>query len=209
MVNISLAELTLSRFFRFYYGALLAMAGYISIWRMWSHKEEEDEDSNVKSLQRLRNLMKLLAFVTIATGLSCFLIPRHYIVQSNRVFKVIYYMFAGTAMSFSTLFGIVDIFNYVAGLFQAEYSRSIIQSRLQILVVLIYTLAVGMNFGFLFGLSDVDKASNTFELNIAFMKDQNSCFPVAMVTGTATGLACEVIRQRDKSRLDSPFDVDV
>merc|ERR1719401_174139 len=93
-------------------------------------------------------------------------------------------------------FAIVDGVNYVVGMFQSTVAKPIVESASQVALVLVVSLAMGMAFGFTFGVLDVAD-EEYYHIRMALLRDKKYSQPVGAVLGALAGLGLEWCRQRD------------
>merc|ERR1711862_464048 len=110
--------------------------------------------------------------------------------------KVPLYMTLGLAVAFALTFSIVDVLNYVLGFCQSSIAKPIVESSQQVYLVLVVSLAMGVVFGFTFGLLDVED-EEVYHIHVALMREEHYCFPMGTLLGAVAGFGNEYFRQRD------------
>lgn len=107
--------------------------------------------------------------------------------------KIPIYIILGITLNFSIIFGIIDIINYVFGVFQRNYDKTIVESQIQIMWVFLVSLVMGSLYGFIFGLFDVEDAKR-FEFQAKLLHEEFICLPIAAVLGFIGGVVNEYLR---------------
>eukprot|EP00434_Breviolum_minutum_P045180 symbB.v1.2.040446.t1/scaffold7241.1/size12382/1 len=90
------------------------------------------------------------------------------------------YMTLGLAVAFALTFSIVDVLNYVIGFFQNSVAKPVVESSQQVFLVLIVSLAMGVVFGFTFGLLDVED-EEVYHMRVALMREEHYCYPMGIL----------------------------
>merc|ERR1712232_1094243 len=98
--------------------------------------------------------------------------------------------------AFALTFSIVDVLNYLIGFFQSTVSKPIVESTQQVYLVLLVSLAMGLVFGFTFGLLDVEDEQK-YHIRVALMREEHFCYPMGILLGGIAGFGNEYFRQRD------------
>merc|ERR1719203_794614 len=110
--------------------------------------------------------------------------------------KVPLYMTLGLAVAFALTFSIVDVLNYLLGFFQNSVAKPIVESSQQVYLVLVVSLAMGVVFGFTFGMLDVED-EQVYHIRVALMREEHYCYPMGIALGAASGFGNEYFRQND------------
>merc|ERR1711953_518032 len=100
--------------------------------------------------------------------------------------KVPLYTTLGLAVAFALTFSIVDVLNYVLGFCQSTIAKPIGESSQQVYLVLVVSLAMGVVFGFTFGLLDVED-EQVYHIRVALMREEHYCLPMGVALGAASG----------------------
>merc|ERR1712048_1527898 len=105
-------------------------------------------------------------------------------------------MMLGLAVAFALTFSIVDVLNYLLGFFQNSVAKPIVESAQQVYLVLVVSLAMGVVFGFTFGMLDVED-EQVYHIKVALMREEHYCLPMGILLGAASGFGNEYYRQND------------
>eukprot|EP00913_Durusdinium_trenchii_P031901 g29877.t1 len=170
VVNLALIEISISPFFSMYFGVLFILVGCLILWRVLSHESPDP-------LQMKRLHLSIFAGTIILSGALCFLLDRKIFVGLAPWMKVPLYMTLGLAVAFALTFSIVDVLNYVIGFFQNS--------------------AMGVVFGFTFGLLDVED-EEVYHMRVALMREEHYCYPMGILLGAISGFGNEYYRQKDR-----------
>lgn len=189
VVNLALIEISISPFFSMYFGVLFIVVGCLILWRVLSHESADP-------LQMKRLHLSIFAGTIILSGALCFLLDRKIFVGLAPWMKVPLYMTLGLAVAFALTFSIVDVLNYVIGFFQNSVAKPVVESSQQVFLVLIVSLAMGVVFGFTFGLLDVED-EEVYHMRVALMREEHYCYPMGILLGAVSGFGNEYYRQKD------------
>merc|ERR1719174_2662895 len=189
VVNLALIEISISPFFSMYFGILFTLVGCLIMWRVLSH--EADDPMQMKKMH-----LSIFAGTIILSGLLCFLLDRRMFVGLAAWMKVPLYMTLGLAVAFALTFSIVDVLNYVLGFCQSSIAKPIVESSNQVYLVLVVSLAMGVIFGFTFGLLDVED-EQVYHIRVALMREEHYCYPMGLALGSMAGFGNEHFRQKD------------
>ncbi|KAF8821842.1 putative membrane protein [Cardiosporidium cionae] len=208
IVNCTLVEISLSVFFSMYFGFLFVTVGMVLIWRLSVNNSEEARSRRVQLL--------FFAGMIILSGMLCFILKRNWFMGLNPIFKIPIYSLLGVSIAFALTFSIVDMMNYLVGLFHVSLSKSLVESKSQVYLVLCIALTMGGIFGFIFGVMDVEDA-NTYQIKLALLREEHYCYPIGAILGGVVsnllaGLGNEYLRQKweqQSKRWQSEFDDEV
>lgn len=189
VVNLALIEISISPFFSMYFGILFILVGCLILWRVLSHEASDP-------LQMKKLHLSIFAGTIILSGALCFLLDRKMFVGLAPWMKVPLYMTLGLAVAFALTFSIVDVLNYVLGFCQSTIAKPIVESSQQVYLVLVVSLAMGVVFGFTFGLLDVED-EQMYHIRVALMREEHYCYPMGVVLGALAGFGNEHFRQKD------------
>jgi len=189
LVNLALIEITISPFFSLYFGGVFSLVGCIILWRVRSHNATDPS-------QEKRLHLSVFACLIISSGLLCFLLDRGVFHSMRPWMKVPLYMLLGLSVSFALTFSLVDILNYAVGFCRSGLSKPVVESAQQVHLVLAVSMAMGVAFGFTFGLLDVEDEQR-YHIRVALMREEHCCYPLGVVLGALAGLGSEHLRQRD------------
>lgn len=189
VVNLALIEISISPFFSMYFGVLFTLVGSLIMWRVISHEAEDP-------LQMKKLHLSIFAGTIIVSGALCFLLDRKMFVGLAPWMKVPLYMTLGLAVAFALTFSIVDLLNYILGFCQSSVAKPIVESSQQVYLVLVVSLAMGVIFGFTFGLLDVED-EQAYHIRVALMREEHYCYPMGIALGALAGFGNEHFRQKD------------
>lgn len=206
VVNLALIEISISPFFSMYFGVLFILVGCLILWRVASHETADP-------LQMKKLHLCFFACTIILSGVLCFLLDRRMFVGLSPTFKVPLYMTLGLAVAFALTFSIVDVLNYMLGFCQSSVAKPIVESSQQVYLVLVTSLAMGVVFGFTFGLLDVED-EQAYHIRVALMREEHFCYPMGIALGACAGFGNEYYRQKDDYALyqgvaQTEFDEDI
>lgn len=189
ITNLALIEISISLMFSAYFGGLFILVGGLILWRVISHEAMEP-------LPMPKIFLSAFAGMIVLSGFLCFLLDRKVFVGLRPWMKVPLYTILGSAVSFAMTFAIVDVLNYMVGLCQSSVSKPIVESAQQVMLVLCISLAMGLAFGFTFGVLGVED-EDAYHIRMALLKDERFSEPVGAALGALGGFGLEYIRQRD------------
>lgn len=190
IVNCTLVEVSLSKFFSMYFGILFIAVGIIIFWRLNANSTEDVEN-------RKHQLMALSTLIIIS-GTLCFFLDKSWLFSLSAFSKVPLYSMLGISIAFALTFSLIDLINYLIGFIQGSITRPLIESKAQVYLILVFTITMGAIFGFIFGLLDVEDESS-HHIRLALMKAENYCFPIGAVLGGISGFGNEVFRQQTEA----------
>ena len=171
-------------------GLLFAMAVVISC-RASSKMRESS------SMQRTEHRCFVMAFalIVLLAAVFCVLLDKHWVHWISFEEKIPLYCVVGVALQVVLTFSFLDILNAFLNLVcrsQKHDSSSskkkrlrVVSSPSQICLVLVVTVAMGLVFGIVFGVYDVEDDSS----QIRWHKDNETTFPMGMIGGGITGFS--------------------
>jgi len=189
ITNLALVEISVSLVFSAYFGGLFILVGCLIFWRVSSHQA-------LDPLPMPKIYLSIFAGVIVLSGFLCFLLDRKVFVGLRPWMKVPLYTILGSAVSFAMTFAIVDVLNYIVGHCQTSVSKPIVESAQQVMLVLLVSLAMGLAFGFTFGVLDVED-EDAYHIRMALFRDERYSEPVGIALGALAGFGLEFFRQRD------------
>jgi hypothetical protein len=133
--------------------------------------------------------------VIISGLISISLLEHQWYRKFSPISKIPVYILLGITLNFAIIFGFIDLINYVIGLFQTSYAKTIVESQVQIIWVLGVSVIMGLIYGFIFGLMDVED-SKRFEIQLNLVNEEYACLPFAGFLGFVGGLGNEYLRLR-------------
>merc|ERR1719203_619789 len=107
--------------FSLYFGGLFILVGCLILWRIISH-----EASEPLPLPKLH--LTVFAGIIVVSGFLCFVLDKKFFMGLRPWMKVPLYTILGSAVSFAMTFAIVDVVNYVVGMFQTTVAKPIVES---------------------------------------------------------------------------------
>lgn len=142
----------------------------------------------VKTLSQPKSLL-LMAFslLVIASGLICFVLDTPLVNRFGWMSKVPLFCCLGVSVVFALLFAILDIVNFFVSTCQTETSPGMIETEEQVHLILATSVFMGVVFGFVFGMLDVEDVEIA-HLRLAFMRDQSICYPIGAALGAIAAL---------------------
>lgn len=144
---------------------------------------------------RKPSLMVFSVLVILSGVISISLLEHQWYKVLTPMSKIPVYILLGITLNFAIIFGFIDLVNYVIGLFQTSYAKTIVESQIQIVWVLAISVIMGSIYGFIFGLMDVED-SKRFELQLNLVHEEYACLPFAGFLGFIGGLGNEYFRMR-------------
>ena len=148
-----------------------------------------------KYSSRKPSLLIFSALVIISGMISISLLEHQWYRRFSPISKIPVYVLLGITLNFAIIFGFIDLINYLIGLFQTSYSKTIVESQVQIFWVLVMSVIMGLIYGLIFGLLDVED-SKRFELQPNLVHEEYACLPFAGFLGFIGGLGNEYLRLR-------------
>jgi len=128
IVNATLVEISLNTFFALYYGCLFAFIGGFVLYRLKT-MEETPLDNQFTAR---KPIIQAFAILTVASGIISILLDKNWFSGVGPILKVPLYMVLGSSISFSIVFAIVDLINFVGGYFRRMQFRSLIDTPSQV-----------------------------------------------------------------------------
>ena len=147
----------------------------------------EDVYSNRKPF-----LLCFSALIIISGLISISLLEHEWYRKFSALSKVPVYIILGITLNFAIVFGFIDLMNYLIGLCQSSYAKTVVESQIQIFWVLIMSIIMGLIYGLIFGLLDVED-SKRFQLQPNLVHEEYACLPFAGILGFVGGLGNEYL----------------
>lgn len=189
IVNLALVEISVSPFFSFYFGILFVAVGCVILWRIMS--QDITDSAHLRKMH-----LAIFAGVIVFSGLLCFILDRRIFVGLQSWLKVPLYMCLGLTVAFALTFSVIDFLNYAIGLCQSSVAKPLVESTQQVYLVLVVSLAMGVVFGFTFGLLDVED-EKAHHIKVALLREEQYCYPMGAILGAFAGYGNEWYRQQD------------
>lgn len=153
--------------------------------------------SSIQSSKKKLLLILFASLIIISGLISLSLLEHQWYRRFNPISKIPVYIILGVSLNFAIIFGVVDVINYFIGLFQNNRDKSIVESHIQIVWVLINSLIMGWIYGLIFGLMDVEDAGR-WEFQGKLLIEEKICMPIAGLLGFFGGFINEYLRIRVK-----------
>lgn len=225
-VNTALVEVSVSSSFAIYFGILFVFVGLVILWRTFTQSNIPGLPDDVAAARVPRRHLLHFACLNIATGIFCFMVERSSLLGYPAAVRFVIYGVLGMSSAFALTFGLVDLMNLVTGFIRPESARPLVESVLQIYLVIGSSLMLGAVFGCLFSVIDVGPSSldgtllpqnvalrDAPSVQLANLIDERLCLPIGILWGSLAGLANEYVARVEASynKLDQlvEFDADI
>ena len=135
-----------------------------------------------------------LAFggLIILSGVLCFILERNWFIGLSPKIKIPLYGILGISISYALTFAIVDIVNYIFT-YLVQFSKAIIENPEQITAVIFFSAVMGMIFGIIFGVMDIEDEAN-YQLKLSLMKEELYCYPIGAIIGFISGCVNDYLK---------------
>ena len=156
------------------------------------------EKDNIRVEVTLRFLEYTLAATIFLAGVVCSFLEEDWFHNIPYELKVIPYCFIGVSVSFTSIISCLDFLEYMKEwndwLF--GYKRtSMVVSNFMYLIVIGFSMTLGVMQGFLFGMSDIEDISNKFLMfQITEVFEMYLMLPISMYIGAICGYLFVTIR---------------
>mmetsp|Transcript_28042 Transcript_28042/g.50225 ORF Transcript_28042/g.50225 Transcript_28042/m.50225 type:complete len:203 (+) Transcript_28042:172-780(+) len=167
LVNATLAEISINPFFSIYFGLLFTGVGTAIIWK--TNKQAGLEETRKK-------LMLGFGGLVVFAGLICFILEKNWFSSLTPASKVPLYAILGVAVCFALSVAFVDTINLCAGLICTN-ADAVVETPKQVYIVIATSLVMGLTFGLVFGLLDVEDEAD-FRLKQALLDDESYCYSI-------------------------------
>jgi len=131
----------------------------------------------LSSLRALTCSLLSLSFFLLQVGISgllCFILEEDWFVHLHRDAKVPVYTLLGASVCFALLFSLIDVLNYCAlQCCTQDQSQPLVNTDAQIYLVVVTSITMGLTFGFIFGIMDVEDEKLS-DIKMALMRE-NRC----------------------------------
>lgn len=220
IVNSTLVEISVSPFFALYFGLLFMSVGGVIIYRLngasflsGSSSLDADQTLLLAPEDELRRKKQLTFFASLilVSGFLCFLLEKNWFVGLSWTTKVPLYTILGVSVAFALVFSVVDLVNYVMGFLRASVARPVVESSLQVYLIMTIALIMGATFGFIFGVMDIEDEIQ-YQVRLALLKEERTCLPIGAVLGAIAGFGNEFLRLKSDeytSLQSNGFDDDI
>lgn len=175
-VNCTLVEISINAFFSFYFGVLFILIGGLILWRTQTGDHPHPA------------MLRTFASLVVLSGVLCFFLEQNWFLHTHANWKVPMYGILGMSVCFGFLFPLIDLVNFFcAGTGPA--ARPLIESEKQVQLVAAAAVLMGVVFGLIFGLLDVEDARTPPLIKIQLLKAESICYPIgALIGGFAAAL---------------------
>eukprot|EP00474_Spongospora_subterranea_P011141 CRZ11599.1 hypothetical protein [Spongospora subterranea] len=129
----------------------------------------------------------MFSSLVIASGFICFVLDTPIVSRFGWASKVPLFCCLGISVVFALLFAILDIVNFMVTTCQTETSPGLIETEEQVHLILATSVCMGIVFGFVFGMLDVEDVQIS-HLRLAFMRDQSICYPIGAALGAIAAM---------------------
>lgn len=168
---------------------IFIIIGVLILLRLRTMSPDDAYSSRKPSLLLFSLLVIVSGFVSIS------LLEHRWYQRFSALEKIPVYLLLGITLNFAIIFGFIDLINYLIGIFQTNYAKTVVESQVQICWVLLISVILGLIYGLIFGLLDVED-SKRFELQPNLVHEEYACVPFAGVLGFVGGLVNEYLRIR-------------
>lgn len=202
IVNCALVEVSTSPFFTLYFAFTFLVIGFVILWRLNVSKTDEDSQQ--------RKSLRYFGMMIIASGVVCFFLRQSWFIHSPLLLKVSIYTLLGVSISFALTFTIVDLVNYFISMFETSVARPMVESKSQVLVILVISCVMGAIFGFLFGFMRIEDETE-YHIKLAVTKQEAKTWPLGAVLGCLSGFCNNYLRQQEVWRFnrDNAYNVEI
>jgi hypothetical protein len=184
-VNCTLVEISINEFFAMYFGILFLLIASLILYR-------------VKAGDHPKPCVLIsFAVLVLFSGFLCFILEKNWFVKIHYTWKIPLYSILGIAVTFALLFSIIDLINYCCGLCQSENSKPLVETEIQVYLVVTTAVIMGFTFGLIFGLLDVEDAKLS-ELRVKLLREESICYPIAAVLGGIAACLNQWLRERNE-----------
>lgn len=224
-VNTVLVEVSLSSAFSSYFGISVILLGFVIIWRSLASNPYAHPDE-MKAAQATKRCLMVFAAANVFTGLMCLSLNTASLLFRHAIIRLVAFSLLGMSASFAMTFGLVDLLNLALGFCRPQDARPLVESILQIYIVLACSSAMGVIFGAFFGafagspnlglaLSVANRIRPGTRNGVitAHIINPFLCYPIGILCGGFTGASSEYIRKLEArfDKVDQPveFDADI
>ncbi|GBE62182.1 conserved Plasmodium membrane [Babesia ovata] len=214
IVNCALVEVSTSPFFTLvclrplcftslqYFAFTFIVIGLVILWRLTVATTEVDG--------KQRQFLRYFGLMIIASGIVCFFLRQSWFTHSPFLLKVSIYTLLGISVSFALTFTIVDLVNYFISMFETSIARPLVESKSQVLVILVIACTMGGVFGFMFGFMSVEDEAE-YHIKLALAKEEAYTWPVGAALGTIAGFCNNYLRHQEFWRFnrDNAYNVEI
>ncbi len=195
-VNCTLVEISINAFFAVYFGILFLLIAGLILWR-------------VKNGDHPRPcLLVCFSSLVLVSGLLCFILEKNWFVNMSPGLKVPLYSILGVAVCFALLFSIIDLINYCCGLCSNDQdSKPLVETEMQVYLVVAAAVIMGFIFGLVFGLLDVEDADMA-HLKVALLREESICYPIGALLGGVASAINQYLREESDDYTYNTLDDD-
>ncbi len=166
LVNLALLEISVNGFFAVLFGFALLFMGFLILYRVnalsWQSQERDMHGGSGARRPMSSYFVMIFACFVILAGFCCFFLERDWFKFISPGMKIPMYTLLGIALWFALTFSVMDLLNFSGQYCVNKLSngrrawKPIISSPSQICVVLVVAVSLGIFFGIVFGVLDVE-----------------------------------------------------
>lgn len=150
-------------------------------------------------------LLLCFALTVLLSGVLCILLEQDWFLKGHPLYRVPLYSILGVAVTFSLCFTVVDLTNHAAAACCANRGgRPLVESELQVMLVIVSSMLMGVVFGFIFGYEDVEDAARRRD-HLVFMRTESICYPIGAVIGAASAVANHYLGEKAEEHRFDPL----
>jgi len=135
----------------------------------------------------------IAATAVLVAGFLCLFLDRNWTSTFPSLFKIPIYALVAQSLTYMITFGIVDFVNLILSCFQNKNALNIVETKDQIITLLLCCFSAGMFYGLIFGLMDLED-DNYSSIKNDFFYETRLCVPIGMLSGFVAGFLNEVLR---------------
>lgn len=128
------------------------------------------------------------------SGALCFLLDEH-MFTFGWTLKVPLYLMLGVSICFAFTFSAMDMVNWAVTVCQGAGARPLVETPVQVYLVLGTSVVLGAVFGFTFGFMDVEDARGV-DLRTRLAQVESVCLPIGAIAGAVAGVLNELLGSR-------------
>lgn len=138
--------------------------------------------------------------IVILSGIMCLFLEENWTRSFPFLIKIPIYSLVGMSLNYLVNFGIVDFLNLVLSCFQSKNSLNIVETKDQIITLLVTSFSAGSFYGIIFGLMDIEDDS-FYRIKNDFFYEERLCIPIGIASGIIAGLFNEILRDNVKLKI--------
>lgn len=129
----------------------------------------------------------------ILSGVVCLFLDESWTRNFNSLVKIPVYGLVAQTLNYLVTFGIIDILNLVLSCFQSKNSLNVVETKDQIISILLCCFSAGVFYGMIFGLMDIEE-DTLFRIKNDFLYEERLCVPIGVLSGMVGGFMNEILR---------------